>query len=889
MKLLNKLIIGALAAFSAATAHADDIYEAKLVESFATKSNELKSVSLSLLGTAADGCQVWGGSNDEVAAGTGAYWKIDGKEVYYGTGTYIYPWSGRSDKPYLLSTYKGTNTLTITNNTQLYQFLKVTGEENAKLFIASPTATQTAFDDICLDPKITLTVQDGCEYNEDHSICIKDIKFSVTGIAADLIHYVTLKWSYDGGLSWFEDSTSTYYSSTDFNVTCFHPNDKEQVRYKVSLHPKAEYRAVTKGVYDSDETEDFDISATSRVVYNASKVTMRTYQEQSTSGQPGDADPTRDYTLLGVTAKGNQIWSGTTLPNCYRFADWCVDDEPTTYTILSKNQTDFDANTIYSLSNDFHQNGSTNSWRRRVCNGDDYVHFIKVNSKMSADYFSSKYEEGSTFCPADFQIATSCSVKPTGDYSVNSTDGNLCHSVTYSIKNASAQMLDSAVVEISSDGGQTWTNGVVVKSFSGNENTATVAADHIPLLASKVRYRLTVYPKNLYKVVCQYWTPFETVDYPVTRPTDGLNDVVVYKRVMTEDQLVAGDTYLIVNAASGNALGYQDTNTRTGYGVKMSGNKVKIAEDQIATSKTIAGDKRFVYELKLGGEPGAWTFYDKVGGKYLYAAGDNSGNNYYLKLQNKANTDQSKASVTLNSGDAVITFGGDVMGNTIGYYNGSFTCFPSIVTHSPVQLYRKTSTLSISSAGYATLFTDDAFTMPEGVTGYTVTQKADNTLSLNALYTEGAAVPALTPLLLKANEGSYNFLAVSSADEAPADNLLHGSLASETTSAEGTNLYYKLSLGTDGKAGFYWGAPEGAAFTNAAGKAYLVLPKTEASSPLRGFAFDPDDAVTGIASAVEAHAAAAPAIHDLNGRRLSTLQGAQKGVYIVNGKKALVK
>ena len=888
MKLLNKLIIGALAAFSAAAAHADDIYEAKLVESLGTnQSGDSKSISLTLLGKAADGCQVWGGSNDDMAGCTSAYWHIDTNLLYCFT-KYIYPYNDSSCEKNNLSGYKGTYETTITNNTGLYQFIKVKGETSAELFIASGNATKTAFDDICVTPEITLTPADVFTINDGNDVR-QFVNYSITGITADAIVCLTLKWSYDEGKTWEADSLTSDNVTASGNFLAFHPNDKEQVRYKVSLHPKAEYRAVTKGVYDSDETEDFDISATSRVVYNASKVTMRTYQEQSTSAQPGDADPTRDYTLLGVTAKGNQIWSGTTLPNCYRFADWCVDDEPTTYTILSKNQTDFDANTIYSLSNDFHQNGSTNSWRRRVCSGDDYVHFIKVNSKMSADYFSSKYEEGSTFCPADFQIATSCSVKPTGDYSVNSTDGNLCHDVTYSIKNADAQMLDSAVVEISSDGGQTWTNGVVVKSFSGNENTATVAADHIPLLASKVRYRLTVYPKNLYKVVCQYWTPFETVDYPVTRPTDGLNDVVVYKRVMTEDQLVAGATYLIVNAASGNALGYQDTNTRTGYGVKMSGNKVKIAEDQIATSKTIAGDKRFVYELKLGGEPGAWTFYDKVGGKYLYAAGDNSGNNYYLKLQNKANTDQSKASVTLNSGDAVITFGGDVMGNTIGYYNGSFTCFPSIVTHSPVQLYRKTSTLSISSAGYATLFTDDAFTMPEGVTGYTVTQKADNTLSLNALYTEGAAVPALTPLLLKANEGSYNFLAVSSADEAPADNLLHGSLASETTSAEGTNLYYKLSLGTDGKAGFYWGAPEGAAFTNAAGKAYLVLPKTEASSPLRGFAFDPDDAVTGIASAVEAHAAAAPAIHDLNGRRLSTLQGAQKGVYIVNGKKALVK
>ncbi len=893
MKLLNKLFMGAIVAFSAVAAYADDIYEAKKVECFATKSGETKSASMTLLGTASDGCQIWGGSNDEVAGGTGAYWLIDANKVYYSVGSSvsIYPWSGTTDTFYYLSDYIGTISRKLTSQTPLYQFLKVTGEKKAQLFIASPEATQTVFDDICIDPKITLTVQDGCWYNDYDNCYVKDIKFSVTGIASEAIEYVTLKWSYDGGQSWDADSLHTYFSQTDFTLTGFPSYNKEKVRFKVSLHPKSKYRAVTKAVYDSEDTQDVDLTATSRTVYAAKRVIMVSEPNNTFES----IDYINEFNLLGLTPTGYQIWGGVQPSDKGKHVYWCVDVDGHGYydTMLSKDETDFNSNTIYCLDNSFHKPGNIDK-QRNILSGDDYAHIVKVNAKMSLDYYSTKYDENHLFKPTDFQVHGAASLEPTGNYTVNTTDGSLMHNVTYSINNANGVMLDSVVIEVSCDGGTTWTTGATITKFDSNPaNTATVAVDNISPTATKVRYRLTAYIKKVYKTVCDDMT-FTSLDQDVTLPTDGLNNVVVYKRVMSEDQLVAGDTYLIVNAASGKALGYQDTNTRQGYPATLSGNKVKLAKNQIATSSMVASDKTRVYELTLGGEAGQWTFYDKVKGKYLYAAGDNSGNNYYLKLQDKANTDASKASITINSGNAVITFGGDAVGKTIRYNksNSIFSCYTEW-TNDAVQLYRKTSTISLSSARYATLYTDDAYTMPEGVTGYTVTLKKNDakTLSLNAKYEAGTTVPPLTPLLLKGNEGTYDYLVVSSDAAAPTDNLLHGTLSNATTSVEGNNLYYKLSKPEDDAIGFYWGAENGEAFTNAANKAYLALPNTEAASQQRGFAIEFDDPTTGISTIAgqSQTPAASSAITDLNGRRISTLQGVQKGVYIKDGKKVLVK
>lgn len=206
--------------------------------------------------------------------------------------------------------------------------------------------------------------------------------------------------------------------------------------------------------------------------------------------------------------------------------------------------------------------------------------------------------------------------------------------------------------------------------------------------------------------------------------------------------------------------------------------------------------------------------------------------------------------------------------------------------------YEKISSFNITEAGYATYYTSDAYAMPTGVTGYTITANNGSELTMKEAYTEGETVPAQTALVLKGKAGKYSFLPTTSTEITPADNKLHGSDVAAETHVDGTNVkYYKLSYDSKGaNLGFYWGAENGAAFTNGAHKAYLALDGTTLLSQKQGFSFA--DLMNGLTTSInQANAAnaAKQSIFDINGRRVNSWNGAAKGIYIVNGQKVLVK
>lgn len=206
--------------------------------------------------------------------------------------------------------------------------------------------------------------------------------------------------------------------------------------------------------------------------------------------------------------------------------------------------------------------------------------------------------------------------------------------------------------------------------------------------------------------------------------------------------------------------------------------------------------------------------------------------------------------------------------------------------------YEKISSFNITDAGYATYYTSDAYAMPTGVTGYTITANNGSELTMKEAYTEGETVPAQTALVLKGEAGKYSFLPTTSTEITPADNKLHGSDEAAETHVDGTSVkYYKLSYDSKGaNLGFYWGAENGAAFTNGAHKAYLALDGTTLLSQKRGFSFaELMNGVTTSINQVNAANAAKQSIFDINGRRVNNLNGAAKGIYIVNGQKVLVK
>lgn len=209
--------------------------------------------------------------------------------------------------------------------------------------------------------------------------------------------------------------------------------------------------------------------------------------------------------------------------------------------------------------------------------------------------------------------------------------------------------------------------------------------------------------------------------------------------------------------------------------------------------------------------------------------------------------------------------------------------------------YSGVGSFKITEAGYGTYYSSKAYTMPEGVKGYIITGNEGTSLVMNEAYAAGDVVPAKTALVVEGAANKYYTLVAESTELTPANNnnnKLHGSDKAETTYVDGTDVkYYKLSYNNEGNnLGFYWGSENGAAFTNGAHKAYLALNSETLLSQSRGFSLADlaHGVTTGINTTVKS-ATQSNFIYDLNGRRINSLNGAAKGVYIMNGQKVLVK
>ena len=201
--------------------------------------------------------------------------------------------------------------------------------------------------------------------------------------------------------------------------------------------------------------------------------------------------------------------------------------------------------------------------------------------------------------------------------------------------------------------------------------------------------------------------------------------------------------------------------------------------------------------------------------------------------------------------------------------------------------------VDFAKSSYLTAYSDQALVVPTGVKAAVVTANGEG-IRNDYRYNSGDVIPAGTGVLLKGGKGNSFYLSASeSAEMAPEDNLLHGTLNDEMTNVAGADKYYKLSYdrATGTEIGFYWGAANGGAFMNKGGKAFLAIPATLQAAQLTGFSlFDLDNnqAITGIE-----HATATPTatlrVYDLNGRRINVnhVDELPQGIYVINGKKVI--
>ena len=202
--------------------------------------------------------------------------------------------------------------------------------------------------------------------------------------------------------------------------------------------------------------------------------------------------------------------------------------------------------------------------------------------------------------------------------------------------------------------------------------------------------------------------------------------------------------------------------------------------------------------------------------------------------------------------------------------------------------------VTLSSEGYATFY--DArqnFRIPSGLTAQIVTKASNNRLTYMTIAEGGTNNDVIhkgTAVMLVGKQrksASFVLSSIKNASNIADNNLLRGSDVATTTTGDG--YHYKLSYGQPGSNlnnvfGWYWGAQNGAPFQIEGHKAWLVVPKSSAST--RGFAIGGE--ATGIEMVSGDDVEEADAVYyDLQGRRVTKLT--VKGVYIKNGKKVMVK
>ena len=206
--------------------------------------------------------------------------------------------------------------------------------------------------------------------------------------------------------------------------------------------------------------------------------------------------------------------------------------------------------------------------------------------------------------------------------------------------------------------------------------------------------------------------------------------------------------------------------------------------------------------------------------------------------------------------------------------------------------------VAISSAQHATLYAPVALEIPDGVRAYVLdASKIDGTSKDIVLTRLSSIIPANTGVILKGNEGIYNFNITESTDNAEAEaagNALAGTVARTRVVGDA----YILAV-REGKAGLYPLAGNSyinpdvqtASFTNGSHKAYLPVKDDTLGEILKkstGVRFIySDEIVTGIQDGILYDGAEGESIYDLQGRKLSEIT--EPGIYIVNGKKTFIK
>ena len=352
-----------------------------------------------------------------------------------------------------------------------------------------------------------------------------------------------------------------------------------------------------------------------------------------------------------------------------------------------------------------------------------------------------------------------------------------------------------------------------------------------------------------------------------------------FKKVTSTDELIEGGQYIIV-CEDQKAVMTEISNTRGQVAQNITITDGTIATDCGAGIITIQkNDDKYVLNLN-----NSWISATTSTAIDLKSTNTSQNEKWSITFDETTGA----AQMTSTDGSRYIRY------NT-NNGNPMFRNYSSTQANSySIQLYRLEASATINEKiGYTTFYTDKVYQLADGMTAYTISE-SDEAGKVNAIeaYAAGEDVPANTALLLGGEAGTYRLPVLNKEVAAyEGENLLEGKrMGNGMTRSDRENvLYYKLTTLNGENPGFYWGAEEGAAFImKNPTTAYLAVDKAVAGANGLRLVIG-ESGTTGIGTVTETTQDGA--IYTISGIRVNagSTAGLPKGIYIVNGKKLLVK
>lgn len=360
-----------------------------------------------------------------------------------------------------------------------------------------------------------------------------------------------------------------------------------------------------------------------------------------------------------------------------------------------------------------------------------------------------------------------------------------------------------------------------------------------------------------------------------------------FKVVIAEVEPFVADVHKLYRVYNARAVEYLSTAQVTTAGGAVTGN-ILTAEDgnDFSFLWQLEGDAENGYKLKnlnAGGYyvagSGAATVGDVAGASVMEIGEGTSNVNVTLKVTNNESLGED---VYLNAHHCDDSNKGNPISHAIGTWRNGAADEGNLWEFSEVTELP----LSVSAAGYATVNYPVAVRLPEDVTAYGVTDENDTEIVLSELTLTDGVLPAGTPVLVAAAEGTHTLTLLPSNDEAAMQTDFSGTTLSEVI-ADGVNAYILAKHEGDDTAKFYeLAANEGETTTNrtlGTNKAYYVANGAAAAS----FTLRFGETTTGIDSVEAATDADTDVYYDLSGRRVLY---PTKGIYVkADGTKVFLK